>query len=632
MADKINPAKLDFADIKDSLKNFLKAQDTFKDYDFDGSSLSVLLDVLAANTHYNSYYLNMVANEMFLDTAELRNSVVSRAKALGYTPRSTTSASAVVKIQCLVPVAEVQPTTINVPQYAKYKTVIDGTSYYFNTTQGYFANPTGETTEDGVYNIYETDNIRIFEGNYVQQKFIVDKQNQSQRFTISNKNVDTTTLVVAVQQSETNTSTVIYNKVVNITDVTPTSQVYFLQEIEKEMFEVYFGDGTVGRALAQNNVVSLQYLASNGSSANKAASFSYTAPISGYAQTVVTVDPASGGAEKEGIESIRYLAPLNYNAQNRTVTSTDYQTSILQNYPNVQAVSAWGGEDNDPPIYGKVYISLKPVAGFTITDSVKEQIKDSILKSRNVVSITPEIIDPNYMYIKPTVDFYYNRELGNKNADELSQQVRASIQTYSTTDLEKFNSYFKYSKFVRTVDNSDRAIENSTVRVRLAQRLEMTPNVLRAFQANFSNPLNYTFIGDIGSITSNTFEYQGTDTCFISDDGNGVLGVYRNFLGERRVIQTNMGSVDYETGQVQLSQFAPSGADDKVLELIVFPRNQDIYVVRNQILLVDDADVLLTAFDSQTAYGKQVDTIYAGNQSVQTSTGASIVNTQTGGY
>lgn len=632
MADKINPAKLDFADIKDSLKNFLKAQDTFKDYDFDGSSLSVLLDVLAANTHYNSYYLNMVANEMFLDTAELRNSVVSRAKALGYTPRSTTSASAIVKIQCLVPVDDDQPTTINVPQYAKYKTVIDGTSYYFNTTQGYFANPTGETTEDGVYNIYETDNIRIFEGNYVQQKFIVDKQNQSQRYTISNKNVDTTTLVVAVQQSETNTSTVIYNKVVNITDVTPTSQVYFLQEIEKEMFEVYFGDGIVGKALAQNNVVSLQYLASNGSAANKASTFTYTAPISGYAQTIVTVDTASGGAEKEGIESIRYLAPLNYNAQNRTVTSTDYQTSILQNYPNVQAVSAWGGEDNDPPIYGKVYISLKPVAGFTITDSVKEQIKDSILKSRNVVSITPEIIDPNYMYIKPTVDFYYNRELGNKNADELSQQVRAAIQTYSTTDLEKFNSYFKYSKFVRVVDGADKAVENSTVRIRLAQRLEMTPNVLRAFQANFSNALNYTFIGDIGSITSNTFEYQGTDTCFISDDGNGVLGVYRNFLGERRVIQTNMGTVDYETGQVQLSQFAPSGENDKTLELIVFPRNQDIYVVRNQILLVDDADVLLTAFDSQTAYGKQVDTIYAGNQSVQTSTGASIVNTQTGGY
>ena len=632
MADKINPASLDFADIKENLKNFLKAQSTFKDYDFDGSSLSVLLDVLAANTHYNSYYLNMVANEMFLDTAELRNSVVSRAKALGYTPRSTTSASAIVKIQCLVPVGDEQPTTVNVPQYAKYKTTIDGKAYFFNTTQGYFANPTGETTEDGLYNIYATDNIRIYEGNYVQQKFVVDKQNPSQKFIISNKNVDTTTLVVAVQQSETNTNTVIYNKVVNITDVTPDSQVYFLQEIEKEMYEVYFGDGTVGKALAQNNVVSLQYLASNGSLANKASAFTYTAPISGYAQTVVVEDVASGGAEKEGIESIRYLAPLNYNAQNRTVTATDYQTSILQNYPNVQAVSAWGGEDNDPPIYGKVYISLKPIAGFTITDSVKDQIKDSILKSRNVVSITPEIVDPNYLYIKPTVDFYYNRELGNKNADELSQIVRRAIINFSEDDLEKFNSYFKYSRFVRTIDNADRAIENSTVRIRLAQRLEMTPNVLRAFQANFSNALNYPHLGHTGSITSNTFEYQGTDTCFISDDGNGVLGVYRNFLGERRVIQTNMGTVDYETGQVQLSQFAPSGANDKVLELIIFPRNQDVFVVRNQILLVDNPDILLTAFDSQTAYGKQVDTIYAGNQSVNTQTGASIVNTQTGGY
>ena len=632
MANKINVSNLDFDDIKGSLKEFLKSQSQFKDYDFEGSSMSILLDILASNTHYNSYYLNMVANEMFLDTAEMRSSVVSRAKALGYTPRSTSSASAIVKIRCLVPVAEDQPTTVNIPQYAKYKTSIDGKTYFFNTLDGYFANPTGETTEDGVYNIFETDNIRIYEGNYVQQKYNVDKQNTSQRYIITNSNVDTSSLVVSVQQSETNTSVVTYSKVTNITSASSESQIYFLQEIEKELFEVYFGDGTVGKELAQDNVVILQYLASNGSAANSATNFTYTAPISGYAQEVITQDIASGGSERESIESIRYLAPLNYNAQNRTVTATDYQTSILQNYPNVQAVSAWGGEDNDPPIYGKVYVSLKPVAGFTITDSVKEQIKDSILKSRNVVSITPEIIDPNYMYIKPTVDFYYNRELGNKNADELTQSVRNSILNFSTQDLEKFNSYFKYSKFVGAVDNADRAIENSTVRVRLAQRLEMTPNVLRAYQANFSNPLNYTFIGDIGSITSNTFEYQGTDTCFISDDGNGVLGVYRNFLGERRVIQTNMGSVDYETGQVSISQFAPSGADDKLLELIVFPRNQDIYVVRNQILLVENTDILLTAFDSQTAYGKQVDTIYQGNQSVNTQSGASIVNTQTGGY
>jgi hypothetical protein len=632
MADKINVSSLDFEDIKSSLKNYLKAQDQFKDYDFEGSSLSILLDVLASNTHYNAYYLNMVANEMFLDTAEMRSSVVSRAKALGYTPRSRTSASAIVKIQCLVPVDADQPATINVPQYAKYKTVIDGTTYYFNTTQGYFANATGETTEDGQYNIYETDNIRIYEGNYVQQKYIVDKQNLSQKFIITNKDVDTTTLIVAVQQSESNTNTVLYNKVVNITDVGQDSQVYFLQEVEKQLFDVYFGDGVVGKELAQGNVVSLQYLVSNGSLANKASTFAYTAPISGYAQNVITVDVASGGAERETIESIRYLAPLNYNAQNRTVTSTDYQTSILQNYPNVQAVSAWGGEDNDPPIYGKVYISLKPVAGFTITDSVKDQIKDSILKSRNVVSITPEIVDPNYLYIKPTVDFYYNRELGNKNADELSTIVRNAILNYSTTDLEKFNSFFRYSKFVRSVDGSNRAIENSTVRIRLAQKLEMTPNVLRAFNASFSNPLSYPHIGHTGSITSNTFEYQGTDTCYISDDGYGVLGVYRNFLGERRLIQTNLGTVDYDTGQVQLSQFAPSGVNDKVLELIIYPRNQDVFVVRNQILLVDDADILLTAFDSQTAYGKQIDTIYAGNQSVNTQTGASIVNTQTGGY
>lgn len=633
MAEKINVSNLDFDDIKSSLKEYLKSQSEFKDYDFEGSSLSILLDVLAANTHYNSYYLNMVANEMFLDTAEMRSSVVSRAKALGYTPRSVVSSSAIVKIQVLVPVTESpQPTTVNVPQYAKYKTVIDGKSYYFNTLEGSFANPTGNTTEDGQYNIYETDNIRIYEGNYVQQKYIVDTQNLSQKFIINNSNVDTSTLTVAVQQSETNTSIVTYNKVTNITDVNSDSQVYFIQEVEKELFEVYFGDGTVGKALSQGNVVSLQYLSSHGSLANSASNFSYTAPISGYEQNIVTIDVASGGSERESIESIRYLAPLNYNSQNRTVTATDYQTSILQNYPNVQAVSAWGGEDNDPPIYGKVYVSLKPVAGFTITDSVKEQIKDSILKSRNVVSITPEIIDPNYMYIKPTIDFYYNRELGNKNTDELTTAVKSAILSYSTDELEKFNSYFKYSKFVRQVDGADRAVENSSVRIRLAQKLEMTPNVLRAYQANFSNSLNYPHIGHTGSITSNTFQYQGINTCYISDDGNGVLGVYRTVFGERRVIQTNLGTVDYETGQVSLSQFAPSASTDTLLELIIYPRNQDIYVIRNQILLVDETDIILNAYDSAVEYGKQIDLIYAGNQSVNTQTGASTVNTTTGSY
>ena len=632
MADKINVSNLDFNDIKSSLKEHLKSQSEFKDYDFEGSSLSILLDVLAANTHYNSYYLNMVANEMFLDTAEMRNSVVSRAKALGYTPRSTISASAIVKIQVLVPVAEPQPAIVNVPQYAKYKTSIDGKTYYFNTLDGHFANPTGQTTDDGIYNIYETNNIKIYEGNYVQQKYIVDKQNTSQKYIINNSQADTSTLTVAVQQSESNTTTETYSKVSNITDVSSESRVYFIQEVEKGLHEIYFGDGTVGKSLLHDNVVSLQYLVSSGQASNTASSFTYTSNISGYSQNIITVENASGGAEREGVESIRYLAPLNYNAQNRTVTATDYQTSILQNYPNVQAVSAWGGEDNDPPIYGKVYISLKPVAGFTITDSVKEEIKDSILKSRNVVSITPEIINPNYLYIKPTVDFYFNRELGNKNADELTTVVRNSITTYSVNQLEKFNSYFKYSSFNRMIDGSDRAIENSNVNVRISQRLTMTPNVLRAFQADFSNPLLYPHTGHIGSITSNTFEYQGIETCYISDDGRGILGVYRNFLGERRVIQTNLGTVEYETGKVTLSQFAPSGANDRLLELIINPRNKDIFVVRNQILLVDDADVVVTAFDSQVAYGKQIDTIYSGNQSVNTQSGASIVNTQTGGY
>lgn len=624
MADQIKVNELDFDSIKDNLKHFLKSQSQFKDFDFDGASINVLLDVLAYNTHYNSFYANMVANEMFLDTAQLRDSVVSRAKMLGYTPRSMAASSITCRIELKVPTTtSPMPTSIVVPRYTKYKTVIDGTTYFYTTVDDHTA---VQVRTEGGNHIYSTVNVRLYEGNKITQKYVYDANNPSQRFVIPNNNVDTSTLKVRVQRSATNQSTTAFNLTRSITGLNGDSAVYFLQEIEKELYEVYFGDGNVGRALEQSNIIYLDYLTTSGPDANGASSFKFTTPIEGFEQEIVLSEgntKSSGGAERESVESIRYLAPLNYNAQNRVVTSTDYKTTILQNYADVQAVSSWGGEENDPPFYGKVFIALKPKSGLTINEVAKEEIKDSILKSRNVVTITPEIVDPVYMFIQPQIEVFFNREVGAYSAADIEQDVKAAVLQYSETKLEQFQSYFRYSQFLRTIDESNPAIENSTISLKLATKITVTPNQTRSYAFNYSNPVFHPHEGHFGSITTTTFSY-GTDTqCFLSDDGDGVINVYKLVVGERRLIDTNIGTIDYTKGTINLSQFAPVGEDDTSLTIMIVPREQDIFSVRNQILEILEEDIVANATDSLNRYNAQVNTIYTNNTIQITPTGSS---------
>jgi hypothetical protein len=615
MAD-LQISELDFDQIKDSLKNFLRDQSEFKDYDFEGSSMAVLLDLLAYNTHYNAYYMNMVANEMFLDTAQMRESVVSRAKMLGYTPRSRSSSKILVNIQLKVPVDTLPlPTSIIVPKYTQYKTAIDGKTYYFNTVESHNATPSGLDSTGENY-IYSTQNIYLYEGNRISQKYTYDKNNAEQRFVIKNANVDTSTLSVRVQRSATNVQTTAFEKTTSISDLNSETPAFFLQEIEKELYEVYFGDGSMGRSLEHNNIVYIDYLSTNGPDANGANSFKFTAPIEGYTQDVVLVEgntKSTGGAEREGIDSIRYLAPLNFNAQNRVVTSSDYKTAILQNYNDVQAVNSWGGEENDPPIYGKVYIALKPKSGFTINEVAKAQIRDSILKDKNVVSITPEIVDPKYIFLVPQIQVYYNREIGAYSATDIESDVKNAILKYSSTNLEQFNSYFKYSQFLRVIDNANTAIENSSLNLKIATTVAMVPNTPKSYSAAFSNPLFYPHDGHYGSVVTSKFTYFGDSECYISDDGYGNLNIYKTVVGERRLVDTGMGTVNYDTGQVNIFDFSPEADDDLQLTITVEPREQDIFSVRNQILEILEGDILVNATDSQTRYNSKITDIYSGN-------------------
>ena len=402
---KMEITQLDFDTIKTNLKTYLKGQTTFTDYDFEGSGMSILLDTLAYNTHYNAFMANMVANEMFLDTAVKRNSVASHAKALGYTPTSSKAPKAIVSVT----VNNANTAQITMAAGHAFDTTIAGTTYQFVNTTARTLQPT-----DGVYTYSE---IPIYEGSWVTTKFTVDTTDADQLFIIPNDNVDISTLAVSIQTSSGDTTLTTFTKANTLVEVKSTTNAYFIQETLEGEWEVYFGDGVVGSALIDGNIVILAYVVTNETEANGATAFTSASNISGFGDiTVVTNTAGAGGAAPEGVGAIKYNAPFSYAAQNRTVTAGDYKAIIPQIYPNVKAISVWGGEFANPAVYGKVFISILPKAGVSITTSTKTSIVNS-LQDYNVVSITPELVDLETTKIIPTVAFKYNANNTTKSKE-----------------------------------------------------------------------------------------------------------------------------------------------------------------------------------------------------------------------
>lgn len=626
--NKFQISEVDFQGIKDNFVDYLKGQSEFKDYDFTGSGMQQILNVLAYNTNYNAYYLNMVANEMFLDSADLRSSVVSRAKALGYTPRSTQAPRANVYFE--VNAGTDAPASISVPAKTVVKTRIDDTVYKFTLTES--VNATfNRTTTDGD-NIYRTTNVNIYEGALLRQTFVVDINNTEQRFIIPNPGVDVDQMTVQVQRSPTNTLSEKFIRANNITSVNGDSAVYFLQEVDRGLYEIYFGDGNTGKALAHNNVVVIDYINTSGPAANSASVFTTSGRVGGYNFSCITVDKASSGAERETIESIKLLAPLHFDTQNRAVTANDYKTLLLENYGNIDAVSTWGGEDNVPPVYGKVYISLKPKDDFIISDSVKQQIIDSVIGEKNVVSITPEIIDPDYLYIGITSTVNYSRELTTKSAEDLRSIVRDNMKSYFSTYLNTFQKYLRYSKFAAAVDTSDPSITGSQTDLKMIKIIEPELNVPKTYTLNFSNKIHfYQGASRVGAVKSEEFTKNGYTRCYIADNGSGILNIYRQSGNTTVVIEESVGTVDYDTGQVIINNFAPTEMADEgsTMKFTVDPDLQNIYVVRNQIISVRDEDILLTiteenaGYDAATASSNTVTTGASGTSGTGTSSSSS---------
>jgi len=611
MATKLEISELDFDGIKANLKTFLSQQDEFTDYNFEGSGMSVLLDTLAYNTHYLAYNANMLANEMYLDSADLRSSVVSLAKQVGYTPTSCTSSTAVLDVL----VNNASGASLTMSRGTKFTTTVDGQSYSFVNNADVSITPT-----DGVY---QFNDLKVYEGSYLNYKYTVSTSDIDQRFIIPNDSVDTTTLTVKVQESSSDSTTNTYTLATGISALDSTSKVYFLQEVEGGRFEVYFGDGVLGKAVADGNIVILDYINCNRDAPNGASSFSLSGTIGGFSSATVTTDSnATGGTGLESISSIKYNAPRDYSSQDRAVTAEDYKVLVKSLYANAQAVQVYGGEDAETPDYGKVYISIKAKSGSNLTVATKESIVTS-LKKYAVASVTPVIIDPETTYITVVVNFKYDSDKTTKDVTTLQTNVLSKVATYNTNTLEDFTGMFRYSKLVEAINDADTSILSNITTVKMYKYFTPTLNSGLKYTLNFNNALynphsehNKSAGGIISSTGFKINDDSSANEHFLDDDGAGNLRAYYLSGTTRVYTDSSFGTVNYTTGEVILTSAHLTsisnvdGATSTRVRVFAIPSSNDIVPVRNQVLSIDTSNSTISG---------EVDAIVSGSSQAGTS-------------
>jgi len=615
MAERINITELDFDEIKSNLKTFLTKQNEFTDYDFEGSGMAVLLDLLAYNTHYQSVYANMLANEMFLDSADLRNSVVSHAKHIGYTARSSRSPFATLSVT----VNDATGSTLTMPKGTAFTTTIDGVSYNYVTNVARSITPT-----NGVFTF---SNVKVYEGTLVTNKYTVDTSNANQRFLIKNTSADTSTLKVTVQNSSSDSTTTAYTLTEDVTSVDSTSTVYFLEAVEDSQYEVKFGDGVLGKSLSNGNIVSLEYIVTNAADSNGATTFTNASTIGGFSNiTVVTSSASGGGADAESVDSIKFNAPKKYSSQNRAVTANDYKALVRSLYANVQSIQVWGGEDNNPPTYGRVFIAIKPTSGVTLTNSVKDSIKTS-LNSYNVGSVIPVIVDPVITYLIPEVYVKYDSKITTKTDNDIETLVTTTITNFSTNNLEQFGNMFRYSKFIKSIDDTDASILSNITRLKVYQYFTPNTSGTNTYTINFENSLYHPHMGHTSILETtgfNTNDGSGREY-FLDDDGSGNVRLYYLVGGVKTIQNSTQGTIDYATGKITISDIYITavsnvdGATSTKIRVKTQPASNDIVPVRQQLLEIDTANMIVDA--SLDTYESNAGVGYTTNASSYTATG-----------
>lgn len=591
---KINITELDFDAIKQNLKEYLKGQSEFQDYDFEGSGLAVLLDILAYNTHYNALYDNLAINELFLDSAIKRSSVVSLAKTLGYTPRSAKCATATVNLT--VTSASAGPQLIQIPAYSPFTATVDGQTFTFYNIEPLSATGTGTQ--------YTINNVVITEGEQLTYRYTVAN---GTRYIIPNANVDLDTLRVRVQENSTSSEFNTFTRSTSLIDADATTRVFWVKEIDDGLYELTFGNDVIGQGLQNGNVVSIDYFVSNLDAANGARIFNFNGspPYNGATVSVSVTSPAANGSAPESVDSIKFNAPRSYAAQNRAVTTEDYKAIIYNQFPDAKSVAVWGGEDNNPPVYGKTFVCVRPVTATKLTNQQKSDIINTILSSKNVVSVIPEILDPEYLNIALNVTVYFNPRETIRTAREIEQLVTQTIFNYDDNDLQKFDGVFRHSKLSRLIDATEKSISNNNTTVLIRRKIAPRYNVSAQYLLNIVNPIYTTGLAQNNIYTTGFFVAgRGETIHYLDDDGVGNMRLY--YIGssaEKIIVNPSIGTVDYAAGIINIKNLNITAIADIDFEVSIRPSSYDVVSAYTQIAEIARDHLTVTAIPDETANG-----------------------------
>ena len=612
---KLNIAELDFDSIKNNLKDYFASQAEFTDHDFGGSAISVMLDILAYNTYYNAYYVNMLASESFLDSAQLRDSVVSKASMLGYTPQSSTGAKANVSISVTPTDA---PASVTIDKYTQFSSTVNGTSYTFCTS--------GSTTVLANSGAYVATGVELTQGIPLTFRYTANTSNTEQKFLLPNANTDTDTLTVTIQESAADTNTAVYAKATDITTINSTSNVYFLNEHTNGQFRVQFGDGTLGRKPTTGNIVLLKALVAEGADVNGANTFSASGTVGGYATSQVTVsNAASGGSDRETVESIKFNAPKTYETQNRAVTTDDYKKIVEGNVSGLDSVSVWGGQDHTTPSYGTVYISAKPTGATSLSAAQITSIKEAV-SSYNMVAITPNVLDPDIVDLIFDTTVKYDSRLTTLSSGAVASSVIDTMQTYKTNNLLKFGSVFRYSTLSTSIDNTETSIISNLTTITAKQGITPSTTTADSYTISFNNAIYNPSTTYEGAVTSSAFAYTDStgsaySTCYL-DDLNGIFRIFYLSGADKIILSATAGTVTYSNGYISITSFKPDSFDGSTIDFTITPATNDLVPVRNQIFEIANTNITIVMQDDAET-GTSTTTTTTSSTTTGTSTGSS---------
>ena len=614
----VNFTNLDFDQIKSSIREYLRANSNFTDYDFEGSNLSVIIDTLAYNTYISSYNANMISNEVFIDGATLRENVVSLARNIGYVPHSRSASRANITFFIDTTVFTTNPLTLTLKSG-----VVATTSTSFGNQNFSFIIPQ-DITVPVVNGIALFENVDIYEGTFIVNNFEVDANNPNQKFILENANIDIDSINVFVRDTQLSTVKNSFKLSKNLFDITSESRVFFIQEIEDQRYELIFGDGIFGKKLNNLNYIEVSYNITNGESANGVSSFNFNGRIVDNNNRVITTgislittnSSSQNGREIESVESIRKYAPRKYSSQNRAVTATDYETIIPTIYSEAESISVFGGEDLNPPKYGRVFISIKPINGPFVSNQVKDNIKSS-LRRYSVAGIVPEIIDLKYLYLETDTTAYYNSN-STFDANSIKDVILSNIRNYTNSkELNKYGARFKYSKYLKIIDDSNSAITSNITKIIMRRDLGVILNTFADYEICYGNQFHIKAQSGY-NIKSSGFNIAGiNETLYLTDipNSNGLTGNIFFFKLQSStqpvIVKRNVGIIDYVKGEIKLYPVniistLKSSFSQPIIQISVIPKSNDVIGLQDLYLQLDINNITLNMLSDEISSGSDI--------------------------